>query len=275
MDASRDINETQDPFAASPHTASLYSRMMLSIKSGHSLGNTVRMVKVCCSSFFTTFMVSIHVIFFPLSPTWQLPLIFTEADLYAGAIGQFWALSSALETALDKNKSNDMVCLILSMGLSVTSGFESDLACLLGPDWRKQLVLTEETKEYVELLGQASPARLVSASFIIYGALVVGGGRATQARVRHVFPDCEHLLYDVAIDMKLARKAFKSTFDEIGKTYPDHFQEIQDASAEFMGHNNSVIFSIPCVGRKVVFWSVAVAVGFLGAVVAFKSSVRR
>ncbi len=42
---------------------------------------------------------------------------------------------------------------------------------------------------------------LVSASFIIYGALVVGGGRATQARVRNVFPDCEHRLYDVTVDM--------------------------------------------------------------------------
>ena len=37
-----------------------------------------------------------------------------------------------------------------------------------------------------------------TASFILYGALVIGGGKQTQAKVKRVFPNCEHVLFDVA-----------------------------------------------------------------------------
>jgi heme oxygenase len=179
------------------------------------------------------------------------------------------------EAALQKHEDDPMIQRVLSMGLAVTGGYESDLEELLGPDWREKLVLTPETKSYVELLRQATPVRLVSASFIIYGALVVGGGRATQAKVRGVFGDCQHQLFDVADDMKLARKTFKTTFDQIGKDFPEDFEELTAASAEFMSQNNRVVFSVPCVGKRVVVWSVAFGVGLLGVGLAAKALARR
>jgi len=58
-----------------PHTrdCSLYGTTMVSFRSGHSVGNTMRMLK--------------------------LPLIFLSQELYAGPIAQFYVLSRALEVA--------------------------------------------------------------------------------------------------------------------------------------------------------------------------------
>ena len=49
----------------------LYGRMMRAIRTGHSIGNTIRMLK--------------------------LPLVFTEQELYFGAIAQFYLLTEALK----------------------------------------------------------------------------------------------------------------------------------------------------------------------------------
>ena len=55
----------------------LYGRMIKSISSGHDRASRMRMLK--------------------------LPLIFTEAKLYAGAIAQFYWLSAALEAQLRRH----------------------------------------------------------------------------------------------------------------------------------------------------------------------------
>ncbi len=52
---------------------------------------------------------------------------------------------------------------------------------------------------------ETGPVELVAASFILYGALVIGGGRATQKKVKKVFSSCSHRLFDVAEDMKAKR----------------------------------------------------------------------
>lgn len=133
----------------------------------------------------------------------KLPLIFLQEDLYAGAITQFYWLSVVLETRLEKHKEHPMVASVRSLGLCVSPGYEADLAQLFGDNWRKAAVATRTpaTDKYVEILEAADPISLVAAAFILYGALVVGGGKLTQAKVRKVIPRCNHLLFDVADDM--------------------------------------------------------------------------
>ena len=75
----------------------LYGRMMRSISSGHDRANRMRMLK--------------------------LPLIFTEAKLYAGAIAQFYWLSDALEAQLRRHAEHPMVATVAALGLC-------DLPCL-------------------------------------------------------------------------------------------------------------------------------------------------
>lgn len=194
----------------------LYGRLMKSISRGHTFGNRVRMLK--------------------------LPLIFVEETLYAGAIGQFFLLSEALEAALERHEAHPMVVKIKELDLAVTPGYAADLEQIYGLGWRAIVdrEKTGATDRYIKILEEAEPVRLCAAAFILYGALVVGGGKMTQAKVRRVIPTCDHKLFDVAEDMKAARQHFKNTFTAIGKEWPEHFETLEQAAAEFMQLNNTV-----------------------------------
>jgi len=122
-----------------------------------------------------------------------------------------------------------------------------------------------------EILATSGPVELVAAAFILYGALVVGGGKITQQKVKKIFPKYEHTLFDVAEDMKVARQTFKNTFTAIGKEWPEHFETLETQAARFMALNNGVVLSISCVGRRATaaVASVAVAAAAVGAAVWF------
>jgi len=225
----------------------LYGRMMKAIAAGHTFGNNVRMVK--------------------------LPLIFAEQRLYAGAIAQFFWLTETLEAALRRHVDHPMVArLVKALGLSLTPGYAADLEELYGADWRSQAERerTAATSAYCAVLDAAGPVELVAATFILYGALVVGGGKATQAKVRKVIPHCRHALFDVAEDMKACRQTFKSTFTAIGREWPEHFDELVAGAARFMGLNNTVILSIRCWGWRATTVTLAVATGVAAMAVAVR-----
>ena len=222
----------------------LYGRMLKAIRSGHTWGNNVRLLK--------------------------LPLILLEARLYAGAIAQFFWLTEALEIALARARDEPMVARVLSLGLTpLAPGYAADLRALYGENWRSEAeaARTSATARYVKILESAEPASLVAASFILYGALVVGGGKQTQAKVRRVLPSCEHQLYDVADDMKSARHTFKSTYTAIGKEWPEHFGTLETEAARFMDLNNTVVWSVSCWGRRATLWTLGAGAA-VGAVVA-------
>ena len=68
-----------------------------------------------------------------------------------------------------------------------TGRYESDLKELYGAEeWvaKAEAARTSATAAYVAELQTAAPVSLVAAAFIIYGALVVGGGKQTQLKAR-------------------------------------------------------------------------------------------
>lgn len=220
----------------------LYNRMMKSIDPGHTWGNRMRMLK--------------------------LPLILTDTRLYACAIAQFYQLTKTLEGRLRECKNDALVARVATLGLNVTPGYEADLAQLLGPQWSKNMehVLTPATTAYCAIIEQAKPVELTAASFILYGALVIGGGKMTQKKVKRVFPSCEHMLFDVAEDMVKARRDFKALFTDIGKEFPEHADELAQQAARFMALNNTVVLSIRCIPfwwwrAATIMSSTAVAIG--------------
>eukprot|EP00927_Polykrikos_kofoidii_P080625 TRINITY_DN77523_c0_g1_i1.p1 TRINITY_DN77523_c0_g1~~TRINITY_DN77523_c0_g1_i1.p1 ORF type:complete len:242 (-),score=62.41 TRINITY_DN77523_c0_g1_i1:56-781(-) len=219
----------------------LYGDMMRAINTGHDWGDRMRMVK--------------------------LPLILTDTLLYAGAISQFYRLTRTLEEMLEKNKDDVLVKRVLGLGLKLTPGYEADLQQLYGKDaWRSrsEVACTAATKAYCEQLQQADSTDLVAASFILYGALVVGGGKSTQRKVKKVFPACDHVLFDVAEDMLKVKKDFKELFAGIGKDFPERKEALCARAAHFMGLNNTVVLSVRCLP---FWWWQAVAVtGVIAAV---------
>lgn len=204
-----------------------YGRMMASIRTSHSIGNTIRMVK--------------------------LPLIFTDPRLYGGAIANFYWLTKTLETCLDQASTSDPDGLVAelckALPLHAAPGYEADLAQLFGEDWQEQAARarTPATDAYCTTLKEAGPVELVAAAFILYGALVIGGGKSTQRKVRKIFPSCEHKLFDIAENMVDARRQFKAAFNGIADAHPEHAEALVQGAAHFMALNNTVVISIRCL----------------------------
>ena len=198
---------------APPGDRPLYGRMMTSISAGHTFGNRVRMLK--------------------------LPMISAEPRLYAGAIAQFFWLTEELEAALARHAKHPIVARVRELGLCATPGYASDLEQLYGKSWREvaRRERTAATAAYCAVLAAATPLETAAAAFILYGALVVGGGKATQAKVRRVIPGCDHVLFDIAPDIKEARKRFKACFTSIGREWPEHADDLAKDAARFMGLN--------------------------------------
>ncbi len=229
----------------------LFGRMMGAIRTGHSLANTVRMLK--------------------------LPLIFLEEQLYADAIAQFFWLIETLEAALRRRAADPLVQRVLALELDVAPGFAADLRALhRGAGWRAAAARarTAATSSYCELISAADADELVGAAFVLYGALVIGGGKATQAKVRRAFArsgasasECEHRLYDVAGDMPAMRRRFKEAFTRIGEEHPDRADALEEQAGRFMARNNTVLLSIRCWGRRAAgyAWGAAACVGAVAA----------
>jgi len=137
---------------------SLFGNMMLAIRGSHSFGNKVRMLK--------------------------FPLILTDTKLYGGALANFYWLTRALELRLKSPEvqAHPIITHVLDLGLKVTEGYEADLKQLLGEDWQTAAARarTPATDSYVAAIQIADAVQLVAAAFILYGALVIGGGKQTQ-----------------------------------------------------------------------------------------------
>jgi len=218
----------------------LYEAMMKGIRSKHERGNAIRYFK--------------------------LPMILLDSRLYGGAISQFYLLTLTMEAELDKKvaEGSEIITLLMD-GLKlnkIAPGYEMDLKQLFGSDdWMTQVEKTKSsaTENYISLIKNASEVELCSIAFILYGALVVGGGKSTQRKAKKVIKNCDHALFDISDNMLQTRKNFKHTFQDLGEKYCHRFDEFVSNAQRFMGKNNEVVLSIRCLPH----WWVRVA-GIIG-----------
>ncbi len=224
----------------------LYGRLMGAIDVQHTWGNRVGFVK--------------------------LPLIMLDIKLYGGAIAQFYILTEALESELARHADHKLVAHVRrAIDLKdLAPGYAADLRQIFGDGaWPAP---TAATDEYVAALRNADPVELVAALFILYGALVVGGGRQTQRKVKRLLPGCDHVLFDVAQDMRDARRRFKNAFTSIGKDHagvaavaPECADDLVRYASLYMRRNNAVVLSVRVTPAW--FWP-AVTVGAAAVAVA-------
>ena len=186
-------------------------------------------------------------------------------------LAQFFLLTERLEAALLRHKASPMVERIASLGLEVTPGYISDLKEFNGPSWRERAesACTAATRAYCKVLDEANEVETVAAAFILYGALVVGGGKMTQKKVKKIMPSCSHALFDVdrkGEGMQELRSKFRRTFTEIGKDFPESFATLEAQAARFMHLNNTVVLSIRCWGTRATVVALGVTVVGLACV---------
>ena len=181
----------------------------------------------------------------------KLPLIMFDIKLYGGAIAQFYRVTEALEAQLERHADDKLVAHVRrAIDLKdLAPGYAADLRQIFGEGaWP---AATAATEEYVDALRNAGPVELVAALFILYGALVVGGGKQTQRKVKRILPGCEHVLFDVAQDMRDARRRFKNAFTSIGKDHagvaavaPECCDDLVRYASLYMRRNNAVVLSV-------------------------------
>ena len=223
----------------------LYARLMQAIDVQHTWGNRVGFVK--------------------------LPLIMLDIRLYGGAIAQFYMVTEALESELARHADHKLVAHVreaISLE-NLAPGYAADLRQIFGDGaWP---AATAATEEYLKALRRAGPVEVVAALFILYGALVVGGGKQTQSKVKRLLPGCDHVLFDVAQDMRDARRRFKNAFTSIGKDHagvaavaPECADDLVRHASLYMRRNNAVVLSVRVTPGW--FWP-AVTVGAVAAFV--------
>jgi hypothetical protein len=132
---------------------------------------------------------------------------------------------------------------------------------LFGSQWKAKVNIAKSsaTEKYICDINNATDVELCSIAFILYGALVVGGGKSTQKKAKKVIKNCDHVLFDISDNMLQSRKNFKGTFRGLGERYPQHFDEFVKNAQRFMGQNNRVVLSVRCLP----FWWLK-AVGIIG-----------
>ena len=130
---------------------------------------------------------------------------------------------------------------------------------LFGDDWvsSTNTMKTSATEKYIKDIKDATDVEICSIAFILYGALVVGGGKATQRKAKKVIKSCDHALFDISDNMLQARKDFKETYRLLGEEYSNNFDDYVNYAQKYMGKNNEVVLSIRCTPT---WWTSAVGV---------------
>ena len=185
-------------------------------------------------------------------------------------------VTEALEAQLARHADHELVAHVReAIALpDLAPGYAADLRQIFGDGaWP---AATAATDEYVAALRNAGPVELVAALFILYGALVVGGGKQTQRKVKRLLPGCDHVLFDVAQDMRDARRRFKNAFTSIGKDHagvaavaPECADDLVRYASLYMRRNNAVVLSVRVTPGW--FWPAVT----IGAAVAFVVARRR
>jgi len=197
--------------------------------------------------------------------------LLTDARCYAELLGQFYVATAALERRLAARRAAEapLVARLTARGCySFSSGYESDLRALLGPDWRDTIDrwTTGPAARYVRRLAAATDAELAAAVFILHGPMVIGGGAMLQPRVERAFgADATHVFADVVGSGRAARRrdfiALYDTLLDDDEQGAASFASIVRACGEFMHLNNEMMLAV----KRVPWWRKYVAASMVAA----------
>jgi len=180
--------------------------------------------------------------------------LFTDVKIYREVIACFYALTADLEVKLlaGCEKKNDPLCeKILALGYRFTEPYKEDLAFLYGKDWKEQVEAVLQSNAAVstyreKIRGMTQSTELAGAAFVLWGALIIGGGAAAMPRVKSLCgAEATHLFEQVTGPGREERKrAFVEVWDSLANPEQDTFGDIVRSSQECMQGNNNVLTSL-------------------------------
>merc|ERR1719245_459045 len=100
------------------------------------------------------------------------------------------------------------------------------------------------SQEYARKIEEGTIAFKYAAAFILFGALVIGGGAALEPRVRKSFNCGDLFKFVIGSGRADRRKEFIESFDAVASPNDSIFDEIVASAEECMGYNNKLMVAL-------------------------------
>jgi hypothetical protein len=181
--------------------------------------------------------------------------MFTDKSLYAEVVSLFYVVTKELELKLESMASgkNDEICKrILSLGYHFTEEYEKDLSFLFSDEaWQNKVEIVAKKSPavvaYRELIQRMSTgSEVAGAAFVLWGALIIGGGAMAMPRVEKLCgKEATHLFQAVTGPGREERKKkFIQLWDSLAEARTPEFAAIVSNCQQCMQYNNTVFTSI-------------------------------
>merc|ERR1712086_1036792 len=188
-----------------------------------------------------------------------------------GAV-QFYTVTAAFEQKLAQKATGPdgqrVRTALAGLDLRFSDGYQKDLHSLLGPDWQSKAAC-----EYVKAINGATSdygTVLAAAAFILWGPLVIGGGRALERKIKKSYGEgCTHVFEPICKLSKAEHDELKDKFATLMDCMPGDGVSQADLVSQartFMDCNNELMKSVR-MGAKVNYLLMAIAVIVVGLVV--------
>lgn len=140
-------------------------------------------------------------------------------DDYVALVSQHWAIYEALEGAEPAMREVPLVAPFLSAALTRLPALETDLAYLIGDDWRERLVLMPATIEYAARIREVAatwPAGYIAHHYTRYLGDLSGGlhiGRVIGRQFGFETNGIGFYLFDQIADPAAFKDAYRAQLD--------------------------------------------------------------
>lgn len=178
--------------------------------------------------------------------------LFTDKSIYREVLSMFYVVTKELEEKLDTLKVSDEICQkIASLDYNFSKGYEKDMAVLYGDDWEtiiEDLIQKNKVARYYREMvrNMDSGTQLAGAAFVLWGALIIGGGAVAMPRVKNLCgKDAINVFKDVTGPGREERRNnFVALWDSLASPGSSEFEEIITFSQECMRCNNNIFTSL-------------------------------
>jgi len=174
--------------------------------------------------------------------------LFSDVKVYREVLSCFYAVTKVLEEKLQQKKEEPIVAKLLALGYSFTAPYEKDMKCLYGDGWEKEVEAAVQKNsaaaEYrKKVRNMTKSTELAGAVFVLWGALIIGGGAAAMPRIKSLCgAEATNLFNQVVGPGRNERKvAFVKTWDSLAEFGDEAFEEIVQSSQECMQYNNNML----------------------------------
>merc|ERR1712032_13725 len=201
--------------------------------------------------------------------------LLSDVNCYTEALIQFYVCTKALDERLNRCKLDIVVKVRDSLHkYAFVAGYEADLQQLLGEEcWEAEVRARTNpaASKYCNYLRECDDLELVAAVYVLYGALVIGGGAAMEPRVKKRFGAAK-LFESVIGPGRAERKGeFIALYDELLQAEDNERREkIVLATTQFMERNNALMLGM-C---KKPYWYYPAGISLLAVVAGIYCALR-